>query len=66
MQIQIKITTIEHDEDDGEIELRKELIFSNLDNDAIQVRIFDEDTSEDVEISVSKHDLIKAITLITS
>lgn len=63
MKIQIKMTMIE--EIDDEMDLRKELVFTALDSDSsINVRIFDEDTSEDVEINVSKCELKKVLTLL--
>lgn len=65
MKLQVKMTMIE--EVDDEMDLKKELIFTTCDNDTdVNVRIYDEDTSDDVEINVSKHDLKKILTILNS
>jgi len=64
MRLQVKMTMIE--EIDEEMGLKKELTFTQTNEDNVAVCIYDEDTSDSTEINVSKNDLIKTLTVLLS
>lgn len=53
------------EEMDDEMDLKKELTFTTCDDDSnVNVHIYDEDTSEAMEINVSRLELMKILSML--